>query len=372
MAEKYRQQMSEILFLIIVAGFLIYGMLMELIEDPGILYSYPYILLLGLLMLKILIQGNSMKEWLLIIGCSAVGYFSWKGCQDRSSFLFMLTICACKNISPEKVIKIDGAIRVLSIVLHIVLAILQIAPNNVNVLIGGRERTFFSWGHPNAMGMSFLLLCIDWIYLRHKKLKWYEYVGMLIMIAFLDVTANSRTSEIIIAVSLILEAVCCLADKYKKNELMIIKYSCWGTFLMSVLAPIIGVILCKVLGPIRVGSLGTMGSRFWQTQRFIETHAFSFLGKAYTPDTDEYLDMLFANGVLRRGLLFGAILLFLSILAIVIADRKRNNRYLIVLFVLFLFGVAEQEHINLIYSIFPVLLGIPVWKVLEGKRVYAE
>ena len=77
--------------------------------------------------------------------------------------------------------------------------------------------------------------------------------------------------------------------------------------------------------------------------------------------------MLFANCFLRRGLLFGILVLILCILAIWRGVKKKDISYLILLFVMFLLGAAEQEHINLIYSVFPVLLGISIWDLSDRK-----
>lgn len=357
---------NSILLLIVVEGFYIYGVAMELIEFPGLLYTYPYLLLLSLLGVKMFIQKNTWKEWILSAAFIVCGYLSWKACGDRSSFLFMITICACKNVDIDKLIKSDVIVRLSSIILRISLAFIDIVPNNVNVEIGGRERTFFSWGHPNGMGMCMLLLCVEWIYVRHKKMRWYEYILIVGLVIFLDRTVNSRTSELVILVMLALEW---LSTVIKKMGSSFLKYACMGSLILCIASPVIGIGICDILGNELTRKIGTMGSRFALTSRFLHENGITICGHAYREDVYDYLDMLFANCLLRRGVLFGLIVLILSILCVRFAVKTVNEKMLLILTAMFLFGVAEQEHLNLIYSAFPVLLGIAMWKTLEQEKI---
>lgn len=366
---------NSILLLIIIEGFYVYGIAMELIEYPGWLYTYPYLVLLGLTVVKICLQNNSWKEWLIFAGIICIGFFSWYFSGERYSFLFALIICGCKGADLEKILRVDIVIRWISVILHMILPAIGIVQNNVNVMMGGRPRTFFGWGHPNGMGISFLMICTEWICLRHKKMKWYEYAGILGLVIFLDLTANSRTSEAVIILLLLLEVICIKRFSEEKKELCFWKWISSITLLVSVLLPIAGTATSMILGYPSVEKFGTIGSRFMLTAQFIRNHGFTWfgceygaVGCEYIAEQNEYLDMLFANCFLKRGILFGTLVLSLCIMAIWIGVKRKNIKYLLLLFVMLLLGTAEQEHINLIYSVFPVLLGMTVWKVGENIK----
>jgi hypothetical protein len=102
--------------------------------------------------------------------------------------------------------------------------------------------------------------------------------------------------------------------------------------------------------------------RFILTRRFLDLHGWTLFGSDFTdPDRLDYLDMLFPNILLYRGLLFGTVLLLILAYAIFYAYCKRDERYLFVLIVILGYSLMENAHINLIYTVFPVLLGIPLW-----------
>ena len=360
-------KINAILLMVIVEGFFLYGVAMELIEYPGLLYTYPYLALLGLLVVKICIQNNSWKEWIASAIVLGIGFLSWHFSGDRSSLLFALAICGCKYADLDRLLKIDVAVRTISVIVHIFLPFTGMIVNNVDVIIGGRPRTFLGWGHPNGMGISFLMICAEWICLRHRKMRWFEYAGITGLVVFLDLTANSRTSEAVILLLLLLEVISTKLFREEEKELFFWRWISSGTLLVSILMPVIGTVISLVLGYSTAEKLGTMGSRFILTDQFIKNHGFTLFGCGYIAEQNEYLDMLFANCFLRRGLLFGILVLILCILAIWRGVKKKNISYLILLFVMFLLGAAEQEHVNLIYSVFPVLLGISIWDLSDRK-----
>lgn len=187
---------------------------------------------------------------------------------------------------------------------------------------------------------------------------------MIGLVLFLDRTANSRTSELVILVMLVLEWSSVII---KKAGSSVLKYACMGSLIICIASPVIGIAICDILGNELTRKIGTMGSRFVLTSRFLHENGITIWGHVYREDVYDYLDMLFANCLLRRGILFGLIVLILSILCVRFAVKTINEKMLLILTAMFLFGVAEQEHLNLIYSMFPVLLGIVMWKILEQK-----
>lgn len=96
----------------------------------------------------------------------------------------MLLFCA-KNIEIRKIVKLDLYIRIVRCILFFTLPFMGLMINEINIWIGGRTRTFFGWTHPNMMGLDFLLLAMDIMYLRKEKKKWYDiilYIGFILLL----------------------------------------------------------------------------------------------------------------------------------------------------------------------------------------------
>lgn len=371
MAKEKRGLTNEILFLVVIEGFLLYGVAMELIEYPGWLYTYPYLFLMLLAGIRICMQGNSIKEWAFVLCMGVIALFSYMGSHDRSALVIALVICCTKNVRLEKLVKLDFAVRLLSGIPYIVLPFIGMIPNHIKVMVGGRPRTFFGWYHPNGMGKSMMLICMEWCYLRHGRFRWYDYAGMVGLVAFLDVTANSRTSELLILGMLFLEALSTVLRKHNRKLCAAWTWLTLAALGGAVALPVFSVFFFERFSNVILEHMGTAGSRLHLTWSFVQVHGITLFGSSYTPGSDEYLDMLFANAIFLRGFIFGMVLLGLSGLAVWYAYRKKDERYLFLLFIFFTYGMMECEHLNPIYAFFPVLLGMPVFNRREDMAVEA-
>ena len=360
---------NEILFWLSIEGFLLYGVAMELIEYPGLLFTYPYLFLMLLAGVRICMQGNDWKEWLFILSMCVIALLSYRSTGDRTVLAISLLICCVKDIRLERLLKLDLGVRIGTAMLYIFLPFTGAIANPVNEIIGGRPRTFFGWFHPNGMGKSLMMICMEWAYVRHGHFRWYDYAGMTGLVVFLDLTANSRTAELLILGMLFLEAVSEIWKRKKRDIYVIWSGLTASALIGAMLLPAFAVTFFKRLADGILERTGTVGSRLYLTWEFVQNHGITLFGSAYTPGSGEYLDMLFANVVFLRGLAFGLIIIVLSILAVRYAYRERDERYLLLLFVFFAYGMMESEHLNPIYAFFPVLLGIPVFNQRYGKKM---
>lgn len=357
---KTMAKIDEVLLYIIIEGFLIYGILMQFLEDPGWLYLYPYLALMVLAGIKICIQGNTWKEWIFIILLGCVAFLSYRESGDRAVLVFSLSVCCVKNMNLDKLLRMDICIRIAAAILFIILPFVGIIPNHIGVMVGGRARTFFGWFHPNGMGLHLFLISLVWTYIRHRRFKWYDYAGIAGMVIFLDVTANSRTSEISMLGMLLMEAISVILEKHGKKVYVVWTWVTSSVLLISVALPVLVVGLRGKLDAFFSETLGTVGSRFILTWDFVENHGITLFGSPYDASREEYLDMLFANALFLRGIVFGIILIVLSVIGIYYGFYKKNERYLLLLAIFLMYGIMETEHFNIIYTFFPVLLGIPV------------
>ncbi len=354
-------------FYIAYAGFALYGGIIQVVEYPGTAWFFLYLGLMCLFAGKICIQGNSWKEWLLSILLLAIGLLSYRSSENRMVLLMMLAICSTKNIEIDRLVKMDLAIRIFIIAFLVATPLLGLATNHVGVLVGGRARTYFGWESPNGMGQSFLMFCIDWLYVRWRKWRWYDYAGILVLVAALDVTANSRTPEIIMLFLVLLMLVLSIPKFRFVDQWKLLYVGTAALLVLTALLPVIGVLLEHKYGYwtlLAVG--GNFGVRFGLVSIFLGNHGVTLFG-APISGYYEYLDMLFARAGLHLGIVVGIAVFLLLAYGIFRAYQKRDEKFTFLLMIMLLYGVMESEHLNLIYSFFPVLMGYQVYNSHGGK-----
>jgi hypothetical protein len=334
-----------------------------MLNVSGIPYLFLYWGFVGLALCKLCIQRNNWKEWLFILIFGIAAVCCWKQTDDRAPLLLMLGVCCSKNVDLKKLLKVDMIARIFSGVLMIALPLAGLAVNHTHVWEGGRYRDYFGWEAANGMGLFFLIICMEWMYLRHRRFKWYDYLGMLAIVITLDVTANSRFSELLILGIMLAELA---TEVYKKIHIPIEAYVLWtigcaGALFLAILAPIAAIVLYYFQNEFLMGLSGTLSARFQLAATFFATNGISLFGHAYNPDIYDYLDMSFAYLLLHLGVIITLIVLILMIRTIIYAYREKDERLLLLFFVVLVRCILESEHFNLIYAFFPVLLGLSIW-----------
>lgn len=372
-------RINELLFYIIFMGFATYVPLatynLIFMEDAEYYFYrldkiyWGYNVLMVLLLVKILLQKNSFKEWCVIGILTVISRLSFEQSGEHYMVLILLGICAARNICMERLIWVDLLIRVGRIAGLMILPHISGMINHVDVMVGGRERTFFGWSHPNSMGLDFMLLILDWVLIRKKKMKWYEYLVAFGMIVFLDVTANSRTSEMIIVLLLIFAVFAWSRNKWSTY---FVNTALWILLGCATLIPVVGVVLCRAAGSVKTFELfGTVGSRFIMTSDFIEKHGITLFGVPYLK-SEEGLDFMFANLGLHCGILAGIMIALLIAYAIYRSQRENDQMIKIVLFVLLLFACMENAGLNLTFTYFAVILGYYIFIPEEREEMIGD
>jgi hypothetical protein len=253
--------------------------------------------------------------------------------------------------------------KIVKIVSYLTLPFLGVFPNHIAVEIGGRPRTYFAWAHPNGMGMTFLAFCVDWIYLKHGKMKWYDYTGILILAGFLYATSDARTGTLIILVLLLVEALSQLFGERVKAMYKAYLAGAVGLYAVNFLQMAIGIWGLPLAQKIIPAEYGTATARFVLTNRFLELHGWTLFGSPFIDsDNLDYLDMLFPSVLLHRGIAFGVLFLLICGWAIIYGWKKKDERYLFIIIAILGYGLMENAHISLVYTVFSVLLGISVWR----------
>ena len=314
-----------------------------------------YHILLILLLVKVILQKNSVLDCFFLIVLLYLCYKSYQYNYDFSNiFGTMMFLCCAKNIEIKKIVKLDLYVRIVRSALFLTLPFMGLMINKINVWIGGRTRTFFGWTHANMMGLDFLLLAMDIMYLRKECKKWYDCILYAGFIIFLDLTANSRTAEAVIAMLIVIHLLSIVIPKNWFHKMMVLFTS--GAFLLCVCIPFIGSYLYIRKPELFLQHDGTMLSRIQLTTTFyLRNGGVGFYG--FPIEDEDCLDMMFSYIGLHWGIAAFIVIVAAITYAIYKASSEQNTVFLVLLFSFLVYGWAEVAPIYPVYSYFSLLLG---------------
>ena len=314
-----------------------------------------YHILLILLLVKVILQKNSVLDCFFLIVLLYLCYKSYQYNYDfYNIFGTMMFLCCAKNIEIKKIVKLDLYVRIVRSALFLTLPFMGLMINKINVWIGGRTRTFFGWTHANMMGLDFLLLAMDIMYLRKECKKWYDCILYAGFIIFLDLTANSRTAEAVIAMLIVIHLLSIVIPKNWFHKMMVLFTS--GAFLLCVCIPFIGSYLYIRKPELFLQHDGTMLSRIQLTTTFyLRNGGVGFYG--FPIEDEDCLDMMFSYIGLHWGIAAFIIIVAAITYAIYKASSEQNTVFLVLLFSFLVYGLAEVAPIYPVDSFFSLLLG---------------
>ena len=323
-------------------------------DHMGIVVLYNHVLIL-LLLVKIILQKNSLVDWIFVF---ILLYLCRKSYQYNYDFynIFgtMMFLCCAKNIEINKIIRLDLFLRVIRSILFLTFPFIELMVNHINYIVGSRERTFFGWTHPNMMGLDFLLLSLDIMYLRKEKKKWYDIFLYILIIVFLDKTANSRTAEVIIAGLIIIQLLSILLKESWVHNIIVLFTS--GAFLLCIGIPSLGSYRYTLYPDFFLEHDNTMVSRIQLTLDFYNRNGrFALYG--FPIEESDCLDMMYPYIGLHWGLAAMIIITLAISYTIYKAAQKHDTGFLILLLCFLIYGWSEVAHVYPVYSYFSLLIG---------------
>ena len=138
----------------------------------------------------------------------------------------------------KKCVRFDFFLRLFLISLVLLFYILGYTPDVISYF-EGKIRRSLGFTNPNSLGMHFLILCFDMIYLKQFKISHLQIILMILLLLFVDYFSGSRTADLVLVVMIIL----CLIYKYKPNffEKYWVKKIMCNSFLIFSLLTLLGV-----------------------------------------------------------------------------------------------------------------------------------
>ena len=312
-------------------------------------------------MAKILIQRYTLPRLFFTMAiCVVIGYSSLVSTNNNFLMGFLL-IVGMQDIKLESVIKAALFVKVLSMFVHVVSYIFVFFTNPEAIVFVfragvGIPRHFFFMGHANTF-MAFLFWsCLDYIYLRYKKINVLDMAAIWIIILLFYTFTLSNTSIItltIITVLIFLDK----AGKVLFDKLLTVlaKYS---YLLFSILFTILVVIFIYLDGPLL---------DFWHTlntaltgRLWLGAHAYHTLGPTILgrPDIAPTLVFwhgrwfntmtVFDNHYIGNLVSYGIINLVLTSVVFIVFCSKLENREKLIIIAFSFFAIMQNDVTNLI------------------------
>ena len=369
--ENLRQKLDILFLFVVVVEFQLFGTVWAMMNVSGKPYLLLYWGFVALALAKLCIQKNSWKEWLMIAALMVLGVLSWHGSDDKTPLLLMLGVCMSKDVELDRLLKVDLICRICSTCLLILLPVMGICENMVKVS-RGISRYYFGWQAPGSMGLAFLIICIEWMYFRHGQFKWFDYAGLVALLVFLDRTANSRSSEVLILGIFCVEA---FMTVYRKLKLPWKEYQLYGAGCLAALGlDLASFVFAMNYHMAENNTLMTMDKNFFSRyslpRAFLDVHGWTLLGSPYDPEVYDYLDISFAYLSLHLGILIAVAVFVLFAGSIVYGWKKKDVRFQLVLLFFLLRSIVESDHFTLLYAPLPIVLGIWLWHRRQDGQIY--
>lgn len=176
-----------------------------------------------LCMLKIVMTKYNLKEWILIVLFLALGFVSDRITDRNEIIRFVAFIAASKGIDRNKTLKIVFYVTLVGILGLVILSLLGIFGDAYLLADYGRsegleKRYCLGLGHPNALHCMFWALLTLGIYLYSGKLKWWNYVILMVINIGLFVLTDSRTGLLVSGFCILCGAIYSLCPSIKDKR----------------------------------------------------------------------------------------------------------------------------------------------------------
>ena len=208
-----KEHLHTVMFIIVYSSFFLYASLghISAIEMP-----FRYLRYLAAPLLAVLIvQGlkNVTKQTVcILIFIAALGILS----KDANLIKIVILSLAAVGEDLRACIKFECKLRAAVIAGVVILYYLGIAPD-MYAWGNGEIRHSMGFTNPNAFGLAVTILCMEFLYLRGMKINAAETIAILLLCKYVDVCSKSRTSILVILMSLVLAILNTMLPKVFKN-----------------------------------------------------------------------------------------------------------------------------------------------------------
>ncbi|MCH5261474.1 MAG: hypothetical protein J1F42_01015 [Lachnospiraceae bacterium] len=174
---------------------------------------------------KLLSTKYSAKEWVCILLLETVAFISYRVCGKNDLIRLVTFVAACKGMDLKRVLRYTFYVTLLGCLAIILLAVTGIYGEMTSTQVFGHvgrdeldaaryytgepvyeTRYTLGMGHPNALSCMFFMLVALGIYAWFERMKWYDYLFIMLLNIGVYALTDSRTGLLI--TSLFLAGAC--------------------------------------------------------------------------------------------------------------------------------------------------------------------
>jgi len=315
----------------------------------------------------------SFRQIAIILAFCAFYVFLYQHTQAGENIFLasMMIVFSARYVKWERLLKFSLVLYIVFIIGSAVAEQVELVPT-LEFFRGDVRRYSFGFSHPNVFGGYVLFIVIVWLLIRYKKLKVFDYIGWLLIAAFMWIVPNSRACTF----SILLICLFTFIFKRAGNKLLkclpikIICVSFYGIMAaFSVLASYFydenNALYVQIDQSIFTTRLSCAHTFFienpitWFGQKL---QLIDVTKAAQKGVSSSILDNFYVRQLLGGGIIHFLIIFVMFTYLVYRAIKINDQGMLIALIVLMIYWVYEARGLNLVYNI---LLVQVVYQILD-------
>ena len=292
---------------------------------------------------------------------------------DFTLMEFAIIAIALKDLPHRKLLHAFAVIKSVAIVLTLLGTCLHLIPNLM--YDNGTEGVYFTYGfcHRNVLGANMSVICLAWLYLRYNHLRVLDLLLWIVMTGLTYMLALSRTSLLIMVMSIFVMAFCYYLGSYIAQKKFFRRLILFCFFYMVTMCVVCTIcydqdnFILKIVDKI-------FTKRLLFARQCLDEYGFSLFGQdiqfvstlqAQTQSADLsfyhqmssrlILDNAYMRVLVYNGIIPGALFLLSYCLAILHTWKRKNMALVAGMMIMAFYGVSERFMLDVNYN-FPLLL----------------
>lgn len=317
-----------------------------------------YVTIFLQLFMLVLIKRYKLNDLIKYAAVLAVIFLIEISNSDRSLLIYVLFVILAQYMDIDKLLRYDIILKLCILVAIVGMCILGIT-SNFNAVINGNYKQSWGFSHPNVFTGYICIVLLEWLCIRYKKMRWYEWLFIFGSLLVVMQIGGGRTSIYTFIGILLLFVFATYFPKLFFLKPVKIAF--------TVIVPIMAVLSFWVArlynqgNPTAIALNALLTNRIRFSAYFLNTYDLQLFGQEIeyvssrtshmTGVAAEILDNAYVRCILDWGILF--FLIFIIAYIFLIRKLLKSERIELVLFCLFfvLLGFGETYMLKPIYNL---------------------
>lgn len=313
------------------------------------------------------------KELLIVFLIFIATFISYIFCGDSIILKLFLIIYSSKNLNFDEFIKKDLYVKLIFFMIVVFLHLKGLTNDYIMIRSDGTIRSSMGFSHPNIFGLYIFMFCMELVYLKREKLKFYDYIIIIGSLFIIYNYSDSRASIISIIILIIFLSIKTFLVKYV-FPIKFVKSLVKNSFLVFTLITCVITLLYNKNYEIGQFINRITSNRISSICYFLDNYGVGLFGKElYLVSTEEasqsnitayILDNCYFNLLIKYGIIV-FLIIFLAMRKVFERLYHYKNFDLVIVFlVLLVYGLMENSTFKISYTPFLLYFG----NVLYSKK----